>query len=443
MRSLNSNFSAFVTLFISLMVIGRYQPLCAQGKNVPATNTSFVNWAKTHALPLDDSGLLPIDGIIGRASAVALGEPAHGFHQSLSLRNQMFRYLVEHLGFTTIVLETNFAKTHLAADFIAGGNGTAEQAAQALTIGDPTTEDIQLLRWMREYNQQPTHQLKTKVYGMDIEMIGLPGDTTPSHPAVDEALYYLKQVDPSTAVHFSKILTPFLNWMSVANYTKVSNEQHNQLSVVLDELVATFRRHRSAYIAASTNFAFEWAFQNIVAARQTDQMVRLLPREVPGTIAPDAWHAVNARDSAMAENVCWVLSREKNAFIYAHNAHVKNAPTTGSVWNAFQQPPNSMGQYLRKALGSRLVIFGISFDPAFDIKQPGSLEAALAKTDMSNFLLDLKAASADPEVAEWLALLRPMQANVVAYFNLQLATAFDAIVYLGKALPSVRIKQKN
>lgn len=444
MRPLKRIVSTASILFtFSVMLICRFEPLHAQDKNDPEGNAAFINWVKGHALPLDDGSPLPVDGIIGGASVVALGEPAHGFHQSLALRNQMFRYLVEHLGFTTIVLETNFAKTRIAADFIAGGNVTVEQAAQALTIGTPTDEDMQLLRWMREYNQQPNHPVKTKFYGMDIEMVGFPGDTVPSHPAVDEILHYLEKVDHKTKAHFSKILAPFLSQLSVANYPRLSEEQHHQLSAILDQLIATFRLNRSQYIKTSTVSAFEWAYQNTVAARQTDHMVRLLPPEVPGKIPPDAWHALSTRDSAMAENVRWVLAREKKVFVYAHNAHIKNAPTAGSVWDALQRPPNSTGQYLRKALGNKLVIFGVSFDPAFDIKQTRSLESSLAKVGMTNFILDLKAAQTDQEATQWLNEVRPMQANVINYFNLSLNTAFDAIIYLGKASPALRIKPKK
>ncbi len=72
----------------------------------------FAKWAAAHALPVttidfagNDSDLLPLESVMGTAHVVALGEPTHGAHEPLALRNRLFRFLVERMGFTAIALE--------------------------------------------------------------------------------------------------------------------------------------------------------------------------------------------------------------------------------------------------------------------------------------------------------------------------------------------------
>jgi erythromycin esterase len=427
-------FSSFVTLFVGLFLVGKCNLTQAQVKG-RSPDSAFVSWARTHAFSLANLDLKPVESISARARVVALGEPEHGTHEAPAFRNRRFRYLVEKAGFTAIALEADFARSRVADDYISGGPGSAEQAAKALSWGSPSADNVALVRWMRAYNQQAVHKVKIKLYGMDMELIGAPGDTTPSHTALDEALTYLKKMDRTAAARILQKLAPFINRLSAANYAGLSTAEHRLLSRSLDELIETLQQKQQAYTDASSESAYEWAYHNAIVARQTDQMVCLMPPEIPGKIPPDGWKAASARDSCMAENVLWMLRREQKLFVYAHDAHVKNAATKGGVWDVFQQPPNATGQYLRKALDDQLVIFGISLAPTFDIKQPGSLETALMSTGKSNFLINLRATGIDPETAQWLLMPRPMQMNSVTFMNLAVGTAFDVIVYLAKGPP--------
>jgi erythromycin esterase len=348
----------------------------------------FIDWAKHHAFPLESydsatssADLKPLKKIIGNAHVVALGEPAHGLHELLAFRNRMFRLLVEKCGFTTIILEANFSKSRYGAEYIAGGRGTAEDAAQKLTIGKPAAENIELLQWMRKYNADASHHSKLKFYGMDMEIQGFPGDTTPSHPALDEALNYLTAIDSTTANKIAFALEPYINRLSIAKYPLLSLEEHDKLSAILSEMIALFERERINFIAATSRESYEWAYRNAIVAQQTDRIVRVSPPDQPDLIPPGAWMTMSTRDAAMAENVMWIINNEDErgkVFVYAHNAHVKNAVTVGSVWNAFAQPPNSTGQYLRSMLDSNLVIIGSSCFPSISTAQPGSLDSALS-----------------------------------------------------------------
>lgn len=164
-------------------------------------------------------------------------------------------------------------------------------------------------------------------------------------------------------------------------------------------------------------------------------MVRVSPPDQPGQIPPEAWMTVSVRDAAMAENVMWILNNEAEGgkvLVFAHNAHVKNTETVGSVWNAFAQPPNSTGQYLRSILDSNLVIIGSSSSPSTTTAQPGSLDNALSQVGKPRFILDIRKAVKDRAVESWLVEKHPMEANSVSYLILQPNTAFDVLLFINK-----------
>lgn len=429
-------------LCFSLLVVwlsGYAQPLAVKRDSL-LNDQLFVNWAIQHAFPLQNTDkatgtgdLQPLGKIIGNARVVSLGEPAHGFHEPLAFRNRLFRFLVEECGFTTIVLEAGLADARLAADFIAGGQVTAQAAASNLTIGSPAAETIELLQWMRAYNANSEHKRKLTFFGMDVQLKGFPNDTTPSHATLGEALAYLSQVDSSAAAETSSALVPYLHRISVANYPLLSSQEHDRLSVKLDDLIALFERQRLHYINSSSKERYEWAHRNAVVARQTDRFARVLVDDPSGKILPEGWVAVNTRDAAMADNVLWALNQQadgRKVLVYSHNGHAENAVMKGGVWDAFARAPNSMGQYLRSTLGEDLFIIGTSFPHSPGTAQPGSLDKTLLRVGKPHFLLDLRSAARNPALSAWLAIARPMEANIITYLKPAVGTAFDAILFI-------------
>lgn len=425
-----------------ILLLGTSYILAQSPTDNAPDNTAFIHWAKSNILPLqasdmatDDKDLYPVKKMIGEARVVALGEPAHGYREPLAFRNRLFKFLVQHCGFTTMAVEGGLAESRLAAEYIAGEPGTAEAAAAALSIGDPASENIELLKWMRQYNEDTAHKAKLRFYGMDIQIVGFPGDTTPNHTALNQVLAYLQQVDTLAARQASIDLAFYMTQMSVVKYPLLSIKEQHALAAILENIVALFERQRIDFINRSSKEAYEWAHRNAIAALQRDRMMRVMPPDQPGTIPPEAWKAMNARDAAMADNINWMLNTATNGgkvFVFAHNAHVKNAATTGGVWDAFARPPASAGQYLKSIMGNNYFIIGSSIAPELTTLPVNSLDKALLQVDRPRYILDLRAASRFPEVAQWLSLTRPMQANKVGFFMLPVGTSYDALLFLDK-----------
>jgi len=152
------------------------------------------------------------------------------------------------------------------------------------------------------------------------------------------------------------------------------------------------------------------------------------------------------RDEAMAANVAWILEQEgpeAKIMVWAHNGHVRAAPTSGQTW---------MGGYLRNRLGKEMVIMGFAFNQGsfqaidaskglreFTLKPAlqGSLDAVLAETKIPLFAVDLRAASTRP-VADWLKSPQKSREIGVSYSEDQQlplleqapAEAFDVLLFV-------------
>lgn len=405
-------------------------------------NKPFVKWVKVHAFALQNTDntvgyndLQPIKKMIGNARVVAMGESAHGMHEPQAFRNRLFKYLVEECGFTTIIVEAGLAESTLANTFVLTGKGSPQLAAKNLTIGNASPENIELMQWMRSYNLLPAHKNKLKFLGMDVEIVGYPGDTVARHVAIDTVLNYLKKVDSEQSAKIATALLPFINRLSAARYPTLTEIEHDQLTAILEGTTALVERQRINYLKKSSRDEYDWVHRLAIAAQQTERIARLTPQDQSGGVPPDAWMASDTRDAAMADNVIWILNNRANGkvLVYSHNAHVKNAPTTGSVWDAFAQAPNTVGQYLKSILGKNYFIIGSSFAPAAATAQPGSVDLALLNVNKPRFIVNLKEASTNPQVKNWLAVKRPMEANIHFFFNLQIGTAFDALLLLDKS----------
>jgi erythromycin esterase len=460
--------SSIAALFFILLMVSR-GTASAQRVHASEDNpapAAVVRWAAAHALPIHSvergggsADLRSLDAIVGTARVVALGEPTHGAHEPLTFRNRYFQYLVEHLGFTAIALESGLPESRRIADFVAGGPGApppgdaARATRESMTWGFGNfAENAQLVQWMRAYNADPRHRRKIRFYGIDLSLGG-PHGSTPTSAAIESALDYLDRVDAVAARNARARFAPYLRRLPGNGSSPFSPAEHDSLSASIGDLIALYEPNRAEYTSASSQKHYAWAHRDAVVAQHGDRVFRMDPPPAPdGGIPPSAWRAMSARDSAMAENVRWVLEQEAptgRVLVYAHDLHVKNAPTESGVWRVLERPPASMGQYLRAALGTDFVIIGTIAGPAragtpADMKpnasvDSGSVEAMLARVGIPLFAVDLHRARSDPAAAKWVAGRRTMRTNGDTYVVLSPGSAFDALFFVDSLTPAMAL----
>jgi erythromycin esterase len=414
---------------------------------------AFAKWASARAIPLrtveqddDLKDLLPLESLVGPSRVVALGEPNHGTHEPLALRNRLIRFLVQQMGFTAVALETGFTESYALERFVAGGAGELRSTVRnAMSWGFGNfPENEELIQWIREYNADTNHHAKVRFYGIDLS--GAQDGAFPqARRAVDFAITFLGRGDSAAAQSIREKLEPYLKQFSTGNYSSLSSADRERLASGLTEITAALKRKRAALVSISSEEEYEWAVHSVVVARQVKSMFDVSPTSVwtkPG-IPPDAYRASAARDSGMADNVRWALEHENpngRLVVFAHNNHVMNSSVTGGIWSAYRQPPSAMGEFLRPRLGRDLVIVGGTSGASADGKplKPDStnLDATLAGIGIPQFILDLRPARDDRAVLAWLSDPRSLHANIDTCVTITPATAFDALYFMGALTPA-------
>jgi len=279
-------------------------------------------WIKANAVPLASveagqgfKDLEPLEAAVGKARVVSLGEATHGTREFFQLKHRLFEFLVEKLGFTVFAIEANMPEARKVNEYVLEGKGDPAAALAGLYFWTWNTEEVlDLVRWMRRYNEDPAHARKVKFYGFDLQTGTVAAANTRA---------WLARVDPAQAAWFD------------ANLKSPTADAGR-------ELLARFDANQAAWVKATSEEAFAWARQD---ARVLVQSVELAQEKVdPGV-----------RDRCMAENVEWILAHEPGArmMIWAHNLHV-------AVDSAVMRAP-SMGVHLRQALGQDLLVLGFVF----------------------------------------------------------------------------------
>ena len=419
---------------------------CAGGRAAPQPSDAFVLWAKSHAVAVqladvggDDADLRPLQAMVGTARVVALGEAAHGAHEPLALRNRIFRFLVERMGFTAIAIESGITESQRVQEYVLGGNGVARQVVHDdLTWGfGEYEENVALVRWMHEYNVDPGHAHKIRFYGVDLSA-GEDGAFGRARIAIDEVLSYVARVDTASARRMRGDIEPFLDRFSSAGYLALAPAERDQLRATIDQLAALLERNHAMFLSVTTADDFEWARRNAQAARQLDTFFRVAPPPTAdGSIPPTLQRAMNVRDSAMAENLAWVLQREGadgRVMLFAHDAHVMSGVVTGPLWKSFAKPVTQMGVHLRERMGGQLFTIATSSAhnaadlPAATLDSAG-IDAALARVGLPIFLLGVPRAAQAPAAA-WLAQRHSLRINFNSYVDVRADSAFDALLYI-------------
>ena len=274
---------------------------------------------------------------------IAVGEASHGGEPMLFARNHLISELADQGRISSVALETGYAEALLLDRFVRGGAGTSsEVAAHGFTHGfGDFSGNIALLEDLRAINLNKPLAKRIGIVGVDLSLGG-PFGSAPSMAPIDCALSGVQ--DPvarySLRERFAKAVVPGLTKTSVS-------EQERALVHAL-----------SAQLAASVSPEAPQSVRRcVVIVTQSVAALDMLP--VPtapqGSVPSDVWRMVDLRDKAMAENALAALADAQGGSIllFAHTSHILNEPMIGGRFSGQSQPPQSMGETLYRALGSR------------------------------------------------------------------------------------------
>ena len=217
---------------------------------------------------------------------VALGEATHGNKEFQELKLDVFKVMVEKSGVRAFALEGDFGGCETANRYIHGGEGTAEEAAEALVFTIYRTDQMaELLSWMRTYNETAAPGQDLRFYGFDMQ-------------SYEYSLGYLLEEARRLGI----------------------NVPNNQSFEAEEDRLALYGEVREALETLDSSADTGLALHLVDVLEQNFELGKLV----------DSPEGAGTRDRFMAQNVLWILEQEEQRgngriFISAHNGHIEQA----------------------------------------------------------------------------------------------------------------------
>ncbi|PZG43677.1 erythromycin esterase [Spongiactinospora gelatinilytica] len=377
------------------------------------------------ARPLDGAGLSAfLRSLPAKPLLLGLGEARHFVGELGELRNELFRYLVEHEGYRSFTIESDCLRGLVVDDHITTGAGTLDEVMErGFSHGFgafPANRD--LVRWMRAYNEE--HEEKLRFFGFDGPLeywAESPRQAlTALHALLDGPL-------PASLETLDALLGPDERWSNEATAMEPAQSigrsaEAERLRLIADDLVALLDTQAPRLSAKDRERA------------------ELYGRTATGLLryhywladdSPARWPRLSAlRDAMMAANL-GAVAEHGPALIFAHNLHLQRAESSMAFgeqslewWSA--------GAITATRLGDRYAFLATAFGTAGDdAPPPGTVEGVLSALPWDHALIDAR------RLAEAVTVPTRRVSQDFAYFTLDPAHlgTIDGIVFLQKATP--------
>lgn len=239
----------------------------------------------------------PLSPELTGATVLALGEATHGNAEFQRLRLSLVQKLPE---FRALVLEEDYGSTARVNEFIQGGPGTAEEAAQRFGfVLNHTAEMAELLRWLRDHNADVPAEQRIQLVGIDVQRIDANKEI---------ALSWLTRHDPDAAKRLRAQLT---DWTDATRGAADAAERDRQARPVVEQLATA--------ISSTPNKPGRLLATN--AARTLTQYLNLNEAGMDYG---------KRRAELMADNLNRTVAEQHergndHSLLFAHNGHVDKA----------------------------------------------------------------------------------------------------------------------
>ena len=381
-----------------------FQPSNLDFEGVPTTvfpGTSA--WISSNAVAVrtaqpgdDDSDLEPLRGMVGSARIVALGEGTHGTREFFQMKHRVFQFLVRQMGFTHFAIEATWPESNDLNQYVLTGQGNPERLLSNLYFWTWNTREVlDLIEWMRAWNQTAPADRKVQFVGFDMQAPGA---------AMDTVRAFIQRVDAGKTSVVDQRFTcirPYRNQgvfpgRPLPEYAALASATKDSCRASLQSIYDLIAGERSAYQAASSPAKYENVLRSARLVQQFEEMASAYASASLGSLA---------RDRFMAENAQWLLDQGvpgTRMMIWAHNYHVSRLP-------------GAMGNWLGRAYGASYVNLGFLFGrgrfnavgPTGGGSRPwsaqqvldASLESLFLETGKPRLLLDARRVAAGGEAA--------------------------------------------
>ena len=360
-----------------------------------------------------------IDGQI-----IALGEATHGSREFFRLKHRLLRYLILEHDVRVFAMEANFPETLAINEYVLYGKGDPKAALDGIYFWTWNVESVlELVEWLREFNESRPLDDRVRFYGFDAQY---------TSGAVERLENYLESVaDPPDEV--------------LDDLQRVDDggtvPERDETDVATGHLVETLRdhldEHREEYVSRNGEAAWQFAHQHVTvieqatAYRRARKQLQSVEDEQPDDeeTTEQLERVLRLRDSAMADNVDWLLNFEEpdHLVLWAHDAHVNRQKHSVRDTDAVETP---MGGFLSARHGDEYVPVGFSFgrgsfqalseveqndgETEYELQEQtvqgpvsGTFDATLDGLDYPVALVDVNAARNDERLTDLLCRPQP------------------------------------
>jgi len=391
--------------FCTVAILGLFSTVASGSGEIPSAVTQWLV-ESAHVLdaiePSESAADLSfLKDAVGSARIVALGEATHGTHEFYALKHRIFRFLVEEMGFRAIAFEMGAAEACIVNRYVQTGEG-AQSAEEALRVFQTflasTQQMVELVEWMRRYNETAPEGKTVSLFGFDMQS---------PFAALQYVADYLSRAAPSDVPDLAERLNCLLAFIyRHREYKDVALSPSNGRPVewtpcggALQSVVDWMVDYRGDLVAATSEGEYMQAAYCLRVAQQGEWFMTRYPLS----------EAVYRRDHDMADNVDDLLrlgGPGSKIVIWAHNSHVMGV-------GGFR-----LGQLLRERHGDDLVIAAFALyegtswcqgarneEPVRLLPPHGSedcYERAFDSTGLTAFGLDLRTIDLQTDAGRWL-----------------------------------------
>ena len=369
--------------------------------------TTLDDWILNEAIPFSIGSSETFNDAIDKVIAslddsvelLGFGEALHGGEDILILRNRLFQRLVKKHGYSAIAIESSFPRAYAVNEYIAGRGLAYYEAVQDTGFSHGFGQldaNRELVEWMRQYNDDPSNSVKLQFYGFDspTEMIGTDSPRQVLHFVLD----YLTSIDSTSGLEYRQRIDLLLgqdaDWENPAasfdpKQSIGLSPATTSLRIETEDLISELCARRPELVAKSDKNRYLEALHYATVARQLLNYHAVLAKESGDRIA----RLLGIRDAMMAENLAYIVSRERGrgkVLVFAHNSHLKRGKAEWQLGNDLLTwwP---VGSHLNEMFGPCYAVIGsaVGVSGANGIGQPeaGTIEARLtAVTGPARFI---------------------------------------------------------
>lgn len=378
---------------------------------------------------------------------IGLGEATHGTKEFFTMKHRMVRYLVEEMGYRVFIIEANEPECRAINDYIMDGYGDPAELLHGIYFWTWNAEEVlDMIKWMKAYNETRIEGDKIKFYGCDMQYAAA---------AAQNIAEDLQELD----INYSNCKS-VLDTLSKTSF-KIYMQDSATLAGIKKE-IETIRDHSVKYKEALIRS--KGAGHYMVHQQDISIMLQSLQNGMGGN--------GSYRDSCMAANIKWISEFEKTSklIVWAHNTHISKT----TAYNGAQG--YQTGYWLSQLFDNYYAVGFDFYQGSFRAKQDmfsqtskdrkspstagvasytikrslkGSTGAVYHKAGLPVFYLDFRSTANDPVLKDFLHT--PIKTNIVGaifshkweksyYHFITPVKYYDAVIFIDATSPSLPTK---